>query len=113
MPTMSRPAGPVAGVDTHADTHTMAVVTAQGAVERTEQFTADGRGNAALLERLQNVQDLDRVGVEGTNSYGAELTRALLAAGLTVLEVLRPNRQVRRMDGKSDPSMRSLPPGRS
>lgn len=103
MSTMSRPTGPVAGVDTHADTHTLAVVTAQGAIEFTEQFTADRCGNAALLRRLIEVEALDRVGVEGTNSYGAELTRTLLAAGLTVLEVLRPTRQVRRMDGKSDP----------
>lgn len=103
MHTMSRPTGPVAGVDTHADTHTLAVVSAQGAVEFTEQFTADQRGYTALLERLQHVEGLDRIGVEGTNSYGAELTRSLLAAGLTVLEVLRPTRQVRRMDGKSDP----------
>lgn len=43
------------------------------------------------------------VGVEGTDSYGDELTRTLLAAGLTVLELLLPTRQVRRMDGKSDP----------
>lgn len=95
--------GPVAGVDTHADTHTLAVVTAQGAVEFTEQFTADQRGYTALLRRLQEIEGLATVGVEGTNSYGAELTRVLLAAGLTVLEVLRPTRQVRRMDGKSDP----------
>lgn len=95
--------GPVAGVDTHADTHTLAVVTAQGTVEFTEQFTADQRGYTALLQRLQEVEGLATVGVEGTNSYGAELTRVLLAAGLTVLEVLRPTRQVRRMDGKSDP----------
>lgn len=95
--------GHVAGVDTHADTHTLAVVTAQGAVEFTEQFTADQRGYTALLQCLQEVECLATVGVEGTNSYGAELTRVLLAAGLTVLEVLRPTRQVRRMDGKSDP----------
>lgn len=42
------------------------------------------------------------VGVEGTNSYGAGLTRALALAGYTVKEVLRPTRQVRRMHGKSD-----------
>src|SRR5699024_6860492 len=63
----------------------------------------DQHGYAALLARLGEVQDLATVGVEGTNSYGAELTRVLLAAGFTVLEVLRPTRQVRRMDGKSDP----------
>lgn len=103
MHTSPRPTTPVAGVDTHADTHTLAVVTAQGAVEFTEQFTADRSGYAALLGRLGEVEDLATVGVEGTNSYGAELTRILLTAGFTVLEVLRPARQVRRMHGKSDP----------
>lgn len=57
------------------------------------------------------VKDLDKfggpdqvkVGVEGTNSYGAGLTRFLQTTGFTVFEVLRPTRQVRRMDGKSDP----------
>jgi transposase len=41
--------------------------------------------------------------VEGTNSYGAGLTRALHAAGVAVAEVVRPNRQKRRLKGKSDP----------
>ncbi|MVT26240.1 IS110 family transposase [Nesterenkonia alkaliphila] len=96
-------AGPVAGVDTHSETHTLAVLTAQGAVEFTEEFTTDRRGHAALLTRLHEVEGLAAVGVEGTNSYGAELARTLLAQGFSVLEVLRPTRQVRRMDGKSDP----------
>ena len=40
--------------------------------------------------------------MEGTSSYGAGLTRVLQAAGVTVVEVDRPNRQVRRREGKSD-----------
>jgi transposase len=43
------------------------------------------------------------VGVEGTGSYGAGLTRQLERAGIAVVEVDRPNRQVRRREGKSDP----------
>jgi transposase len=43
-----------------------------------------------------------QVGVEGTSSYGAGLTRALEAEGVTVVEVDRPNRQKRRRVGKSD-----------
>lgn len=43
------------------------------------------------------------VGVDGTNSYGAGLARALTRADYIVKEVLRPTRRVRRMDGKSDP----------
>ena len=51
-------AGPVAGVDTHSETHTLAVLTAQGAVEFTEEFTTDRRGHAALLTRLHEVEGL-------------------------------------------------------
>ena len=44
-----------------------------------------------------------KVGVEGTGSYGAGLSRFLRTAGLTVIEVNRPNREERRRSGKSDP----------
>ncbi len=43
------------------------------------------------------------VGVEGTGSYGAGLTRHLTGAGIVVVEIDRPNRQLRRREGKSDP----------
>ena len=42
------------------------------------------------------------IGVESTGSFGAALTRTLTAAGERVVEVNRPNRLARRMDGKSD-----------
>lgn len=93
----------VAGVDTHTDTHTLAVLTAQGQTVMTETFTADAHGYAGLLGALHAAGTVAVVGVEGTNSYGAGLTRALATAGFTVAEVLRPTRQVRRMNGKSDP----------
>jgi transposase len=57
----------------------------------------------ALLAWLRSFGSVDKVGVEGTGSYGAGLTRLLLAQGITVVEVDRPNRQVRRRGGKSDP----------
>jgi transposase len=43
------------------------------------------------------------VGVEGTGSYGAGLARFLRRRHVEVVEVDRPNRQVRRRQGKSDP----------
>jgi transposase len=43
------------------------------------------------------------VGVEGTGSYGAGLTRHLVAAGVKVVEVDRSDRQERHRSGKSDP----------
>lgn len=41
-------------------------------------------------------------GIEGTGSYGAGLSRHLLAKGHVVLDVMRPNRQLRYLHGKSD-----------
>ncbi|MDO9173373.1 MAG: IS110 family transposase, partial [Actinomycetota bacterium] len=45
---------------------------------------------------------IDRVGIEGTGSYGAGLSRHFTRAGVEVLEVCRHDRQRRRMKGKSD-----------
>jgi transposase len=43
------------------------------------------------------------IGIEGTSSYGTGITRAAIEAGLEVFEVSRPERSVRRQQGKSDP----------
>jgi len=45
---------------------------------------------------------VDAVGVEGTGAWGAGLARFLTSHDVTVIEVMRPNRQRRRRDGKSD-----------
>jgi transposase len=45
---------------------------------------------------------LGRAGVECTGSYGAALTRYLLAAGLEVFEVNQPDKAGRRRRGKTD-----------
>ncbi|MEO5900576.1 MAG: transposase, partial [Ilumatobacteraceae bacterium] len=44
-----------------------------------------------------------QVGVEGTGAYGAGLARAMQLAGLSVVEVDRPDRKARRDQGKTDP----------
>lgn len=93
---------PVAGVDTHTDTHTVAAVTATGQHLATETFPATRPGYTHLMEFLSN-HGVGTVGVEGTNSFGAGLTRHLIDGGYPVVEVLRPTRSVRRRDGKSDP----------
>jgi transposase len=46
---------------------------------------------------------LDRVGVEGTGTYGVGLARHLREAGVHVVEVDRPDRRARRAQPKSDP----------
>ena len=93
------------GVDTHTDTHTIAVLDAAGRTKETATYGATPAGYRAVINILNGFGGPEkvRVGVEGTNSYGAGLTRSLQAAGFTVFEVLRPTRQVRRMNGKSDP----------
>lgn len=93
----------IAGVDTHAETHHVAVIDLAGRPLGDVQLPATGAGYSALVGFVASFGSVVRVGVEGTGSYGAGLTRHLRAAGVEVVEVIRPNRQVRRMKGKSDP----------
>lgn len=93
----------VAGVDTHADTHHAAVIDSTGRKLGDAKFPTTAAGYAALTAFIAAFGAVSRVGVEGTGSYGAGLARHLRQAGLTVVEVIRPNRQTRRLRGKSDP----------
>lgn len=92
-----------AGVDTHADTHHAAIIDQNGKHLADAQFPTTPAGYAALTAFILMYGILMRVGIEGTGSYGAGLARHLTALGHQVLEVIRPNRQLRRMNGKSDP----------
>jgi transposase len=92
------------GVDTHLDVHVAAALDDIGGLLGVESFEASTAGNDKLLGWLQSFGPLALVGVEGTGSYGASLARSLRAAGVTVVEVDRPNRQARRRTGKSDPA---------
>lgn len=91
------------GVDTHADTHTAAVIDQVGRVLGTRQFPADPAGYTALLAWMRGFGQLVRVGVEGTGAYGAGLARLLRDSHVEVIEVDRPDRKARRFQGKSDP----------
>ena len=90
------------GVDTHRDVHMAAVVDTAGRVLGTAPFGANAAGYRQLKDWLASYGPLVRVGVEGTGSYGAGLTRYLMASNIVVVEVNRPNRQVRRLRGKTD-----------
>lgn len=92
------------GVDTHKDTHTAAALDATGRAIGNATFPASAIGYVELLAWLRSLGELDRVGIEGTGSYGSGLARHLRAAGVHVVEVNRPNRQTRRRHGKSDPA---------
>jgi hypothetical protein len=93
----------VGGVDTHADTHHAAVLVMNGGRIADAEFPATHAGYVQLLAWLRSFGRVHAVGVEGTNSYGAALTRHLHTAGVRVVEVNRPDRQQRRLKGKSDP----------
>jgi transposase len=90
------------GVDTHADQHVAAAIDHNGGVLGTESFPADEAGYEALLGWLVSHGEVDRVGVEGTGSWGVGLSRFLHSNEVMVVEVDRPNRQHRRRVGKSD-----------
>lgn len=105
MQRMTDPTRPVTGgVDTHRDTHVGVVLDEVGRVLGTEEFPANAKGYAALRTWMASHGELGKVGVEGTGSYGAGLARHLATTGVEVIEVVRPNRQVRRRRGKSDPT---------
>lgn len=92
-----------AGVDTHRDIHVAAVVDGVGRVLGSESFSSDESGYRQMVAWFESWGCLVRVGVEGCGSYGAGLARYLTAADVEVVEVNRPNRQLRRQrGGKSD-----------
>lgn len=91
------------GVDTHADTHHAAILDARGRLLRTAEFPATAPGYRLLLAWMRKAGQVVKVGVEGTGSYGAGLTRYLRSEGVTVVEVNQPDRRLRRRRGKSDP----------
>ena len=94
-----------AGVDTHKDTHTLCLLDHMGRAIGTFGFAADAKGYDALAGKIGGPATCAGVGVEGTGSYGAGLTRRLLELGYCVYEVMAPGR-ARRKPGrpKSDPA---------
>ena len=98
------PTRPVTGgVDTHLDVNVAAALDAIGGLLGVAEFPTTPAGHRRLAKFLASFGTLTRVGVEGTGSYGAGLSRYLRGSGVEVVEVDRPNRQSRRRTGKSDP----------
>jgi transposase len=93
----------VVGVDSHRDTHAVAVVAVvTGVVVFEASVSADSDGYLETL-RLASAHAPGRraFAIEGTASYGAGLTRYLLERDEQVFEVGRPRRE-RRSGGKTD-----------
>jgi transposase len=92
------------GVDTHADVHVAAAIDHNGGWLGIESFSTNEVGYESLAGGWAGFGPVSRVGVEGTGSYGVGLARFLTTTGIEVVEVDRPNRQLRRKKGKSDPT---------
>ena len=92
----------IGGIDTHQDLHAAAVVSRDGTVLGSQSFSTTRAGYRAMLRWFRSYDELVRVGVEATGTYGAGITRHLALAGVPVLEVTGPDRSLRRAKGKDD-----------
>ena len=90
-----------------------AVVDSAGRVLGSESFSAEASGYRRMVAWFGSQGRLVRVGVEGTGSYGAGLARYLTAADIEVVEVNRPNRQLRRQKGGKSDSVDAEAPARA
>ncbi|MER7842256.1 transposase [Streptomyces sp. NPDC096040] len=74
-----------------------------GGSDRHRGVPASAAGYRDLLGWARASGTVRRAGVEGTGSFGAALSRYLLAQGVDVFDVNRFDRADRRRRGKSDP----------
>ncbi len=70
----------------------VAVLTVLGRKLADKEFRTDAGGYSEAIRFMTGHGGVQSVGVEGTSSYGAGLTKALITAGIAVIEVNRPDR---------------------
>ncbi len=92
-----------AGADTHRDTHMVAALDQRGAELGVREFATDPAGHDDILDWLETFGTIDRIGIEGTGTYGTGLCRFMQGHDIDVVEVNRGDRQEQRSHGKSDP----------
>ena len=98
MPTVAQIVDAVVAGDTHVDTTSLCVASPVGAVLEHLTIDNDEDGFEQAVTWILKLMPSDRflVGLEGTGSYGAGLSRALQAVGIQVVEIERPSRGERR-----------------
>ncbi len=94
----------VIGVDTHNDEHVAVAIDRQGVRLDEHHMLATTHGYRELERWCRGLGEIHAFGIEGTGSYGAGVARYLIARGYTVVEINRPDRSVRYLKGKSDPT---------
>jgi transposase len=92
----------IIGIDTHKTVHVAVAINSLGARLGETFIPVNSKGYAELEAWASSFGKIHAFGIEGTGSYGAGLTRSLLARGHRIIEVNRPNRQLRHQHGKSD-----------
>ena len=90
------------GVDTCKDVHAVAAISALGAHLASTTLLASSKRHQAREAWATSLGTVRAIGIEGTGSCGAGLSRFLDERGHAVLEVNRAGRQLRRQKGKSD-----------
>ncbi len=103
MPMLTGTVDAVVGVDTHRDTHTVAVLDPSGGLLASIELAADAFGYRRMLAFAgEHAPGRRAWAIEGTGSFGAGLTTHLLEHGEWVVEIDRPARPARRNGAKSD-----------
>ncbi|WP_246777094.1 transposase [Microvirga sp. VF16] len=100
---MTDPAEIIIGIDTHKEAHAAVAINGLGARLGAMTLLASSRGYHEMESWAQSLGPVRAFGIEGTGSYGAGLARFLQERGHNVIEVNRPNRQIRHQHGKNDP----------
>ena len=90
------------GVDTHKHIHVAVVLDELGGRLGELTVPADSGGYVQLERWAVGFGRILAFGIEGTGSYGAGVASHLQRQGHRVIEVNRPDRRERRMNGKSD-----------
>ena len=96
-------AGKIAvGVDTHKYVHVAVAIDELGGRLGEITVSVDSSGYCQLERWAMGFGEILAFGIEGTGSYGAGITGFVRRHGHRVIEVNRPDRRDRRLNGKSD-----------
>jgi transposase len=100
--TSTTPTALLVGVDTRKEVHAVVAISATGVRLAATAVLASSKGRATLEAWAKSMGPVQAFGVEGAGSYGVGLSRFLRERCYSVIEVNRPNRQLRHQKGKSD-----------
>ena len=92
----------VVGVDTHSEVHVAVALSELGERLSAISVPTTPGGFERLVRWAESLGEVRAFGIEGPGSFGATLARHLRDRGHGVLEVARPDRRIRREEGKSD-----------